>query len=396
MSAGGSVFCGLDVVARDGLKLPGRGRIGLLCNNATVDRELRGTVEVLTSLAGVRVERIFSPQHGFAGEKQDNMVESADGVHPPSGIPLISLYGRSREPADGSFEGLDALVIDLPDVGTRVYTFLTTALLCLRAAAPAGLPVIVLDRPNPIGGEALEGPVLRPGFHSFVGMIPVPLRHGLTAGEYCRFGVRALGLDCELTVVPVEGWARDELFPSSRLPWIPPSPNLPTFEGALVYPGMVLLEGTNLSEGRGTTRPFELWGAPWLDPARVRARSGEPAGTRLREVAFLPTFQKHAGTTVRGFHLHVVEEARFQPVLTAVALLRAVRRAHPEDFAWSQPPYEYEMSRPPIDFIAGTDQLRLAIDADVPPAEIAREWTAEIEEYRQRRRDVLLYPPRDP
>ena len=175
--------------------------------------------------------RIFSPQHGFAGEKQDNMVESGDGVHPGTGVPLISLYGRVREPEPAMLDGLDALLIDLPDVGTRVYTFLSTALLCLRACARAGLPVIVLDRPNPIGGDEVEGPVLRPDFASFVGLIPVPQRHGLTAGEYCRFGAHALGLDLDLSVVPCEGWRREMLFPGTGLPWVMPSPNLPTFEG---------------------------------------------------------------------------------------------------------------------------------------------------------------------
>jgi uncharacterized protein YbbC (DUF1343 family) len=385
------VRTGLDVIARDGLELPGRGRIGLLCNNAVYDSLLRGTPEVVQGIPGVTLTRIFSPQHGFAGEKQDNMVESGDGVHPGTGVPMVSLYGRVREPEPALLEQLDALLIDVPDVGTRVYTFLATAILCLQACARTGLPVIVLDRPNPIGGDAVEGNVLRPEFASFVGLIPVPQRHGLTAGEYCRFGANALGLDLDLSVVPCEGWRREMLFPATGLPWIMPSPNLPTFEGALVYPGMVMLEGTNLSEGRGTTRPFELWGASWLDPARIPPALRRGPGYILREVAFQPTFHKYAGEVVRGFQLHPTDAAVFRPVATAVALLAAVRRAHPDRFAWSDPPYEYEYDRPPIDLIAGTDAVRLAIDGGTEAKLIAASWAAEEETFRTARRPFLLY-----
>ncbi len=266
-----TVETGLDIVRREGLTVPGRGRIGLLCNNASVDRLYTGAPEILATTPGVQLVRIFSPQHGFAGEKQDNMVESGDGVHPATRVPLFSLYGRVREPEPEMLEGLDALVIDIPDVGTRVYTFLSTALLCMKVCAQVKVPVIVLDRPNPIGGEAVEGPVLRAGFSSFVGLIPVPLRHGLTAGEYCRLGRSLLGLDLPIEVVEARGWKRDAYLDETALPWVMPSPNLPVLEGAIVYPGMVMLEGTNLSEGRGTTRPFELWGAPWLDTYPVLA-----------------------------------------------------------------------------------------------------------------------------
>jgi uncharacterized protein YbbC (DUF1343 family) len=385
------VRTGLDVVARDGLRLPGRGRAGLLCNNAVCDASLRGAPEIVLGLSGVKLARVFSPQHGFAGEKQDNMVESGDGVHPGTGVPLVSLYGRVREPEPGMLEGLDALLIDLPDVGTRVYTFLATALLCLRACARAGLPVIVLDRPNPIGGDAVEGPVLRPEFASFVGLIPIPQRHGLSAGEYCRFGAQALGLDLDLSVVPCDGWQRNMLFPATGLPWVMPSPNLPTFEAALVYPGMVMLEGTNLSEGRGTTRPFELWGAPWLDPVRIPAALRRGPGYLLREVAFQPTFHKYAGDVVRGFQLHPTDAAAFRPVATAVALLAAVRRTHPDRFAWSDPPYEYEYDRLPIDLIAGTDAVRLAVDKGTGAEAIVGSWRAEEEAFRTARRPFLLY-----
>jgi uncharacterized protein YbbC (DUF1343 family) len=385
------VRTGLDVVARDGLRLPGRGRVGLLCNNAVYDSLLRGAPEVVQNLAGVTLARIFSPQHGFAGEKQDNMVESGDGIHPGTGAPLVSLYGRVREPEPSMLDGLDALLIDVPDVGTRVYTFLATALLCLGAAARVGLPVVILDRPNPLGGDVVEGPVLRPEFASLVGLIPVPQRHGLTAGEYCRFGARARGLDLDLSVVPCEGWRREMLFPATGLPWVMPSPNLPTFEGTLVYPGMVMLEGTNLSEGRGTTRPFELWGAPWLDPARIPAGQRRGPGYFLREVAFEPTFHKYAGEIVRGFQLHVTDTAAFRPVATATVFLAAARRHHPDAFAWKDPPYEYEFDRLPIDLIAGTDALRLAVDGGSDAETIFASWQAGEEAFRETRRPFLLY-----
>lgn len=388
---GSGVLTGLDVVRRDGLRVPGQGRIGLLTNNAVVARDYQGAIEIVGALPGTSLVRIFSPQHGFAGEKQDNMIESGDGVHPTKRIPLVSLYGRVREPEPAMLEGLDALVIDLPDVGTRVYTFLSTALLCLRAAARAGLPVIVFDRPNPLGGERVEGPVLDPRFASFVGLIPVPLRHGLTAGEYCRFGAATLGFDVELSVVSCEGWRREALFPETGLPWVMPSPNLPTFEGALVYPGMVMLEGTNLSEGRGTTRPFELFGAPWLEPSAFGASLRRAPGYLLREAAFQPTFHKFRGETCRGFMIHPLDAARLRPVALAVSLLAAVRRAHPDRFAWKEPPYEYETEKLPIDLIAGTDALRLALDGGADPAEITGTWRSGEEEFLEQRRPHLLY-----
>lgn len=391
------VRTGLDSVRVNGLALPGAGRFGLLCNNAVTDRELTPALELLLSLSHLRCERIFSPQHGFAGEKQDNMVESRDGSHPSSGIPILSLYGRVREPEPEMLAGLDAIVIDLPDVGTRVYTFMATALLVMRAASRAGVPVWVLDRPNPINGIDREGPILAPGFTSFVGLAPVPLRHGLTAGEYCLFGREALGLDVELHVVPVEGWTRAQWFDGTGLPWVLPSPNLPTLDSATVYPGGVLLEGVNLSEGRGTTRPFELWGAPWLDPTlvgRAFARQAHAMGLEglaLRAVAYEPTFHKFVGETVRGFQVHVTDRARFRSVAAWIALFHAVRSVHGGEFAWRQPPYEYEHDRLPIDLLFGTDRIRLAFEAGAEAVEIARAAEAGMDAFEDAARPHLLY-----
>jgi uncharacterized protein YbbC (DUF1343 family) len=402
------ILTGLDRILRDGVALPGKGRVVLLCNATTVSAGWRPTAEALGALTGVRLLRILAPQHGFAAEKQDNMIASASGTHPQLGIPIISLYGDRREARGDDLSGADALLIDLPDVGTRVYTFLNTALLTMRAAAGIGLPVFILDRPNPIGG-ACEGPVLEDGCHSFVGMLDVPLRHGLTAGEFLTYGAVRLGLPAAgqgfPQVVRLEGWHRSLYFDETGLPWTMPSPNLPTLEAALLYPGQVVLEGTNVSEGRGTTRPFELCGAPYLDPPAVCAaleeigllQDGEPLGgsplegIRLRQVAYEPTFQKYAGELVRGFQLHIDDRRRLTPVAASTALLWAVQRTHPDAFAWRPPPYEYEWERPAIDLIYGTPTVREGLARGDDPLEIMAPWKIGLVDYRERIRPFLLY-----
>lgn len=413
------VRTGIDRAVSDGLTLPGRGRVGLLCNATTVTADLVPTPEAVAAMKGLDLVRIFAPQHGFAAEKQDNMIESRDGVHPHLGVPIVSLYGERREPLPESLEGLDALVVDIQDVGTRVYTFLVSALLAMRAAARIGLPVIVLDRPNPIAG-AVEGPILEQAYRSFVGIVDVPLRHGLTAGEFCIYGAWRLGLvDAGearkiaaaartnestggwLRIVPLDGWHRSLYFDATGLTWTMPSPNMPTPDTAIVYPGQVALEATNMSEGRGTTRPFEMFGAPYLDPrkvvaalnARMRDASGRDAlaGMRLREIAYEPTFQKHSGHLVRGFQIHVLDRSSYRPVHSTIAILAAVRDAHPDSFAWREPPYEYEWDRLPIDLIFGTDSVRLAIDARRPLAEIFASWDAGIALFKEQSAPLLIY-----
>lgn len=405
------MLTGLDRVCRDGLLLPKKARIGLLCNANTVTSGWIPTAEALTNIPGVRLERIFSPQHGFAAEKQDNMIASADGVHPRLGTPIVSLYGDRREPLPEWFDGLDALVIDVQVIGTRVYTFIVTALLAIRVAAARGLPAIVLDRPNPVG-SAVEGPVLEDAFRSFIGIVDVPLRHSLTAGELCLYGAWRLGALHEaeavnaanaaraqapqegpVRVVLLEGWRRGLYYDETGLPWTMPSPNMPTVETAAVYPGQVILEGTTLSEGRGTTRPFELFGAPYVDPAAVRAALPQGAldGAILREVAFEPTFHKHAHELVRGFQIHVFDRRAFRPVLFTTALIRTVRELYPEGFAWREPPYEYEWDRMPVDLIYGNARVREAIDSLVPAEEIVRSWDPAIAAFRERMRPLRLY-----
>ena len=341
-----------------------RARVGLVAHPASVLPDLRHSVDALTG-AGFDLVALFGPQHGARGEKQDNMVESSFYKDPVTGLPVHSLYGEVRKPTPEMLDGLDVLLFDLQDVGVRVYTFVWTMTLAMEACAEAGIPFVVLDRPNPVGCEVREGPLLREEFASFVGLHPVPLRHGLTAGELARWANVERGIGCDLDVVACEGLGRGMRWGDTGLPWVLPSPNLPTRDSCAVYPGMVLLEGTNLSEGRGTTRPFELFGAPWLDPEaladRLVGRLGP--GVMLRPCYFEPAFQKHAGRLCGGGQLHVTDPEVFRPVRAAVEILAAVRGLAPHDFSWREPPYEYEEEIPPIDLLWGHDGLRRGLDA---------------------------------
>ena len=368
-------------------------RVGLVANPASISQDLGHVTDLVASLPGVTLAALFGPQHGFQSDVQDNMVETDHARHPTLGVPIYSLYGERREPDDAMLAGLDLLVIDLQDVGTRVYTYIHTMTNCLRACARHGVRVIVCDRPNPVGGLAVEGGLLEPGFESFVGLFPIPLRHGLTIGEMARLCNDSFNLGASLEVLPLQGWRREMYHDDTGLPWVLPSPNLPTLDSAIVYPGQVLLEGTNLSEGRGTTRPFELAGAPWLDAQAVaRAMNGyQLPGVHARPAEFQPTFQKHAGEPCGGCQLHVTDRSSFQPVLTTVALLQTCRRLAPERFAWRRPPYEYELVTPPIDMLSGSDALRRQLEDDIPFAAIADSWTADLQAFRARRERFLLY-----
>jgi uncharacterized protein YbbC (DUF1343 family) len=367
-----AVHTGLDrLVSGDaGAHLKGAAA-GLILNPASVTAGLDAAADALAH-AGFALRCLFGPQHGARGDKQDNMVESAPYVDPGTGLPVHSLYSDVRRPTAQMLAGIEVLLFDLQDVGVRVYTFVWTMALAMEACARAGVRFVVLDRPNPVGGTVLEGPVLRAGFESFVGLHPVPLRHGLTVGELARWLNVERGIGCDLEVVPMEGWRRDMVWPETGLPWVLPSPNLPTPDSCTVYPGMVLVEGTNLSEGRGTTRPFELTGAPWVDgrALALRMRAEELPGVSFRACSFEPTFQKHAGSLCNGVQLHVTDAATFRPVRTAVALLRAVRELAPAGFAWRAPPYEYEERLMPIDILWGYDGLRRGLDAGASVDEI--------------------------
>jgi uncharacterized protein YbbC (DUF1343 family) len=296
-------------------------------------------------------------------------------------------------PTAEQLRNLDALVIDLQDVGSRYYTFQATMLLCLEAASAHGLKTVLLDRPNPLGGDVVEGPDLRPGFESFVGLHPLATRHGMTIGELARLYQAERRLTGALEIIPCDGWRRDMDFEQTGLPWVLPSPNMPTVETAFVYPGQCLVEGANLSEGRGTTRPFELCGAPWIDARRLADRleaEGLP-GVRFRPAWFQPTFHKFAGQTCGGVQLHVLDRQSYRPVRTSLALLAAIRELSGDRFAWRTEPYEFVSDRPAIDLLFGSDRERLGLEAGVPASELARAWEVEEEAFRRRRRDFLLY-----
>ncbi len=383
-------------VLRDLGFAPLRGlRVGLVTHAAAVDETLRPAADLLAEAPGVSLAVLFGPEHGLQGTAQD-LIGVPDGGDPGAGVPVVSLYGAtfaSLSPTAEHLRGLDALVIDLQDVGSRYYTFQATMLLCLEAAARHNLLTVVLDRPNPLGGEAVEGPLLQPGYESFVGIHPIVTRHGLTIGELARLYQAERRLSGPLQVVACEGWRRAMDFDRTGLPWVLPSPNMPTLETAFVYPGQCLLEGTNLSEGRGTTRPFELCGAPWVDGRAVctRLRDEGLPGVRFRPAWFQPTFQKFAGRPCGGLQLHVTDRAAFQPVRTGLAVLAALRQSAGAHFDWRREPYEFVADRPAIDLLFGSDRERNALEAGQTPREIARAWEAEEAAFRERRRPYLLY-----
>ena len=371
----------------------GSARLALLSNQASTGRDLVHTRHHIERTFPGKLCCLFSPQHGFFAEKQDNMIESSHVRDPETGLMVYSLYGESRRPDAALFADIDVLLVDIVDVGTRVYTFLYTMAYCMEVAAQCGKKVVVLDRPNPVGGELVEGNLLEFEFASFVGLYPLPMRHGMTFGELARFINSEFAIGAELEVVPMRGWNRRMLFRDTGFPWVFPSPNMPTPETALVYPGQVIWEGTAVSEGRGTTLPFELFGAPYwqcdaiadlLDPEVV-------AGCYLRPLTFEPTSGKYCGLACRGFQLHVTDAASFRPYRTSLALLQAVMHLYPKQFRYKEPPYEYEYEKLPMDLILGSQRLRKELEAGKPIVELESNWQADLETFIDRRQPYLLY-----
>ena len=332
-------------------------RIGAVLHPASVSATLAHSSRVLESFSPklFRLAALFGPQHGYLGQTQDNMIEWDGYRHPRLGIPVHSLYGESREPTRGMLEELDALVIDLQDIGTRYYTFIWTMYLCLKACNDHGIPVVVCDRPNPINGVTVEGELPDPFYRSFVGLHPISVRHGKTIGELAvQFRDEAFP-KCKLEVLPMEGWKRPMWFDQTGLPWVLPSPNMPTLETATVYAGMCLLEATNISEGRGTSRPFELFGAPWIHGEEFAASLNALSlpGVHFREAYFQPTFHKYVGEICAGAQLHVTDRDRFLPFRTGVEVIRYTQAKYAATFEWKPPPYEYEYKRLPIEVLIG-------------------------------------------
>jgi len=391
------VESGLDRLAADRFRLL-RGRtVGLVCHPASVDRGLRHAADLLQTAPGVRLAALFGPEHGVRGDAQ-YMVAVGGERDARTGVPVHSLYGSdasSLRPSAEQLHGLDALVFDVQDVGSRTYTYQATMMLCLEAAAEAGIAFVVLDRPNPIGGLAVEGPALRAGFESFCGLHDLAVRHGMTVGELARLFRVERRLPVELTVVECRRWRRGRMARETGLPWVFPSPNMPTPETALVYPGMCLLEGTNLSEGRGTTRPFELFGAPWLDaPALVEALEAQRLpGVRFRPASFTPTWDKHAGQRCHGAELFVADRESFRPFRTGVAAVQAARAQAPERFRWRAEPYEFVEGVPAFDLLCGSARERTALEAGRGWRDLAPAWAREERAFARRRARYLLYGP---
>lgn len=386
------VSVGLDVlVSRLPSLLAGR-RVGLLCHPASVTRDLEHAAEVIRRLRRVRLTALFAPEHGLVGAAQDHAHIGAeyDGTRR---LRVHSLYGKRLEPTPAALREINMLVIDLQDVGARYYTFAWTTVLAMRACARAGKPVVVLDRPNPLGGERLEGNWPDPRFASFVGLHPLPIRHGMTIAELAAYHNETQGIGCDLTVVPMAGWRRNMLWEDTELPWVAPSPNMPTTDTARVYPGGCLIEGTNLSEGRGTTRPFEWVGAPYLDGPRLAAaleRRGLP-GVRFRAASFEPAFHKWKGRTCGGVQVHVTDWDRFKSYATYLALIVEARRQSPRGFRWKRPPYEFQWKKLPIDLLCGTDAIRRAIESGTPLSRLEASWRPGLAAFARARRPYLLY-----
>jgi uncharacterized protein YbbC (DUF1343 family) len=390
-----TVRTGLDRVGDDARHLVAGRRLALLAHPASVDAAFRPARAVLEA-AGATIEVLLGPEHGLSGEAQD--MEQVGTERRAKGPRIYSLYGAteaSLRPTAEMLDGVDLLVIDLQDVGSRYYTFVWTALLCLETCASLGLPALVLDRPNPIGGLAVEGPAIDVGFGSFVGLHDVPTRHGLTVGELLTLALRERGLAAGLDVVAMSGWRRGLRFDETGLPWVMPSPNMPSLDTALVYPGLCLIEGTDASEGRGTTRPFEIIGAPWVDGEALAASLGQEAlpGCAFRPLRFKPMFHKHAGRVCGGVQVHVTDRDRFRPLRAGVAIIRALWQLGGAGggLRWRTEPYEFVADRPAIDLLAGGTWLREGVEAGAALDDLCGAWPREEDAFRHRREASLLY-----
>ncbi len=368
-------------------------RVGLICNQASIDHEFNHSADLCRAQNDFKLTALFGPQHGIRGEAQDNMIESPHTFDAETGLPVYSLYSETREPTEAMLEEMDAFVFDMQDVGCRIYTFIYTLANCMRAAQKYGKRVVVCDRPNPIGGEKVAGNVLEPEYASFVGQFPLPTRHGMTVCELAKMFRERWGIDCELELILMEGWTRELWFDETDAVWVMPSPNIPTLQSATVFPGTVHLEGTQMSEGRGTTRPFELIGAPYIDASKYKRELdllGLP-GVHFRANSFQPTFQKHAGRACGGVQIHVTDREQFEPVMTGIAAIKVARDLYPEEFLWKQPPYEYVYDRNPFDVIAGTASLRESLERGDSLNALEDSWGGDLKEFMKERANFLLY-----
>ncbi|MFN0107821.1 MAG: exo-beta-N-acetylmuramidase NamZ domain-containing protein [Blastocatellia bacterium] len=387
------ITLGIEVLLRDRLQLLSGARTGLICHPASIDHDFRHSADLLGKDSTVNLTTLFGPQHGIRGETQDNMIEWEGFRDARTGVMAYSLYGEVRKPTAQMLSEVDVIVFDVQDVGTRVYTFIYTMALAMQSAKELGKRFVVCDRPNPIGGVGIEGSILESGQESFVGMYPIPMRHGMTVGELARMFNEEFGIGCDLEVIPMQGYKREFWFDDTDARWVLPSPNIPVLETAVVYPGMVLVEGVKFSEGRGTTRPFEITGAPYADAYELaeHLNNHNLSGVHFRPHSFKPTFQKHVAQLCHGVQLHVTDREAFKPVISCVAVIKAMRDLWPEGCKWQTPPYEYVYDRLPFDVIAGTTKLREQIEGGVSLEEIAASWQAGEKDFAERRRPYLLY-----
>ena len=384
----------LDIFEKNWTKKLKGSRDGLIVHPASVNRKLEHAVDCFLNSRKIELKALFGPQHGIRGETQDNMVEWQGFRDKQTGLPVYSLYSNSRKPEPSMLKDIDVMVIDMQDIGSRYYTFIWTMELCMQACDEMNKSFVVLDRPNPLGGVLTEGSVLDMSYKSFVGQRPLPVRHGMTIGEIASYLKNEFYPSLDFHVIKMKGWKRKMWFDETGLPWVMPSPNIPTSDAAIVYPGMCLFEGTNLSEGRGTTRPFEIFGAPFIEPDKLakELKSFKLYGVIFRPMYFQPTFQKHAGKLCGGAQIHVINREKFKPFKTGVAIIKAIHDLYPEYFQWKQPPYEYETEKMPIDILAGTDRLRKDIE-NGKSIEHMEEWWKEqcLEFQRKVRKRFLIY-----
>ena len=388
-----NIKLGLEKLLEDRRDLLRGARVGLICNQASVNHGFGHAADLLHEAAGINLTALFGPQHGIRGDVQDNMIETEHTVDRETGLPIHSLYSETREPTEAMLRDVDVLVFDMQDVGCRIYTFAYTMANCMAAARKFAKKVIVCDRPNPINGRQVAGNVLEPEQASFVGVFASPTRHGMTLGELARMFNEHFRIGCDLEVVTMDGWERGYWFDQTDAPWVMPSPNIPTLDSATVFPGTVHFEGTQLSEGRGTTRPFELIGAPYINPeeyARTLNQMNLP-GVFFRSCIFRPTFQKHGGVSCGGVQLHIIDRNEFEPVSTGIAMVKAAYDLYGSEFRWKEPPYEYVYDRNPFDVIAGTSSIREAIEHGSTREEIQRTWKGPFEDFMKVRERYLLY-----
>lgn len=387
------VKLGIERLLDEEIEMLAGARVGLVCNQASVNHDFRHAADLFHQHPKINLTTLFGPQHGIRGDVQDNMIETAHATDRATGLPIYSLYSETREPSEEMLSEVDVIVVDLQDVGTRIYTFVYTLANCMQAAKKLNKRVIACDRPNPINGTQLEGVVLDPAFASFVGQFPIATRHGMTFCELGRMFNEAFGIGSDLECVAMKGWSREFWYDETDGPWVLPSPNMPTVDTATVFPGSVHLEGTQMSEGRGTTKPFELVGAPYIDADQFANALNrlELPGVYFRSCVFLPTFQKHGGKGCGGVQIHVTNRETFQPALAGIALVKTAFDMYDNDFKWKNPPYEYEYDKNPFDVIAGTSKVREAIERGDSLDSIKESWESPLTEFSKLRGQFLLY-----